>query len=827
NQNIYTWYVAERSGGVWKTSNNGNSFKCISDELGTCSVGCIEIAPSDPNTLWLGTGEAYSARLSYSGNGVYKSIDAGETWQKMGFNDSHHINRIIIHPTNPDIVYVAVMGHLFSSNEQRGVFKSTDGGKNWHKVLYIDKNTGVIDLVINRKNPDILFAATYDMKRTPWHFEAGGSKSRIYKTSDAGATWKELEGGLPSGQLGRIGIDIHQADPDIMYTVIQNLNPNPQYKPKESKGFDAFTDNSYDALIGGEVYKSTNGGKSWKNITPKGVDVSGKAAYSFNMIYVDKIDPDKVYIIGASMNYTLDGGKTWPRGWKDKNLFRSNFGDNRCFWIDPNDSRHIMLGSDGGIYSSWDGGKHMHHYNYIPAGEVYDVEVDDEQPYNIYVGLQDHETWKGPVNNWSGSIGLEDWVITGMWDGMYTQVDHENNKWLYFTTQFGKHHRENQLTGERWEITPKAKKDTPPYRYTWTTPLVISPHNSSIIYTGGQYLLRSLDRGESWEEISPDLTDNNPVKIAGKGHIMFCTITTISESPLKPGLIWVGTDDGHVHYTANHGASWSELTDALATAGAPRHSWVSRVVASKHDTQRAFITKTGFSEDDFKPYVYITEDEGNSWQNITAGLPDAPVNVIYESDDNPDLLWLGTDMGVYVSFDRGANWISMQLNMPTVPVRDLLVHPREKDLVVGTYGRGTYVMDVSPLSEITPENLAEDFYLFKVLDKPRNNFSDRIGWGNQQLTGDNNIRTSNESNGFEVYYYLKNDQKKEVSIIVKDFTGNELTNKLYTGDKGLHKVIINTSRMKPDPYTITLQVGNKSKVQTTQVLPSPRWKVGR
>ncbi len=827
SENQYTWYVAQRAGGVWKTANNGNTFECISDNLNTNSIGCVEIAPSNSDMIWIGTGEAYSARSSYAGNGVYKSLDGGKTWEDMGLKDSHHVNRIIIHPSNPDIVYVAAMGHLFSANEERGVFKTINGGKTWKKVLYLNDKIGIIDLVINRQNPDILYASSYDMSRSAWHFEAGGPGSRIYKTSDAGENWAIVEGGLPQGNLGRIGIDIHRANPDIIYAVVQNLNPDPDYVPDPKRKFDEFTDNSYDALIGGQVFKSTNSGDNWEDISPKNIDVSGKAAYSFNMIYADPLDSDVAYIIGAGMNYTLDGGKTWPRGWREKTKFRSNFGDNRCFWIDPADSRHIMLGSDGGIYSSWDTGEHMNHYYHIPAGEIYQVEVDDAQPYNIYIGLQDHETWKGPVNNWNGSIGIEDWVITGMWDGMYTQVDHENNRWLYFTTQFGKHHREDQLTGQRWPISPVPKDGAPPYRYTWTTPIIISPHNSATLYVGAQCLLSSPDRGDSWEEISPDLTNNDPVKIAGKGHMMHCTISSISESVVKPGIIWVGTDDGHVHLTKNHGADWTELTDVLAQTGAPADTWVSRVAASKHLESRAFVCKSGFRQDIFKPFVYKTEDFGKTWKNITNGLPDAPVSVIFEDQTNENLLFAGTDVGVFVSFDRGDNWISLKQNMPVIPVRDLLVHPREKDLVVGTYGRGAWIMDISLFSEISSDLLEKDFHLFDIKDKPQKNYSDRSEWGNQQMMGDNHLRTPNEPNGFEIYYYVKKDSEQEITIIISDFTGKEVTNRKALSSKGLHKLYIDTSRIKPDPYQINLTIGDKTITKTARVLESPTWQVGR
>ena len=823
----YTFYVAQRAGGVWKTVNNGNTFDCISDELGTSSIGCIEIAPSDPNLLWIGTGEAYSARSSYAGNGVWKSLDAGKTWTHMGLKDSHHINRILIHPENPDIVYVAVMGHLFSANEERGVYKSTDGGKNWKKVLFIDDKTGFIDLVMNKKNPDILFAASYDMSRSAWHFEAGGKKSRIYKTTDAGANWTILGGGLPEGDLGRIGVDIHQNNPDILYTVIQNLNPDPEYKPDPNQKFDEFTDNSYDALIGGQVFKSVDGGASWANVTPKGIDVSGKAAYSFNMIYADPSDPDKVYIIGAGMNYSLDGGQTWPRGWREQDRFRSNFGDNRCFWIDPKDSRHIMLGSDGGIYSSWDGGLHMHHYYHIPAGEIYHVEVDDAKPYNIYLGLQDHETWKGPSNGWNGSVGIEDWVITGMWDGMYTQVDHENNRWLYFTTQFGKQTREDQLLGKRYDISPVPAPGAPGYRYTWTTPLIISPHNSATLYTGAQCLLKSVDRGEHWEPISPDQTNNDPIKIAGKGHIMYCTITTISESVLQAGLIWTGTDDGHVHVTSDGGCNWSESTAQLTAAGAPQDLWVSRVAASKHSLNRAYVTKSGYRNDIFKPYVFVTDDLGKSWKAITQGLPDAPVSVIWEDAENENLLYAGTDVGVFVSFTRGTQWLPLNQNMPVVPVRDLIVHPREKDLVVGTYGRGAWIMDVSCLPELCDSILQLPAHLFSVMPKPKQNYSDRISWGNQNMMGDNHLRTPNEPSGFELYYWIGTEKAKEANLSIIDLSGTALSKQKALTTKGLHKTYLNTNRIEPGKYKIQLTVDGKTMEQIGVLDEEYTWPVGK
>lgn len=806
----YTFYVGSRNGGVWKTINNGTTFDCITNSTGVSSVGDIAVAPSNPEVLWFGSGEAFNARLSTSGNGIWKSEDAGKTWKNMGLKDSHHIAKVIIHPSDQNTVWVASMGHLFSRNEERGIFKTTDGGLTWKKVLYTDDATGFIDLIINPKNPEILYAASYEKIRTGWTFEAGGEKSRIYKTTDGGKTWKILTGGLPQGPLGRIGIDIHRSNPEILVSVIQNMNVKPGADLSKVVPFDPFTDHTFDNLIGGEVYRSDDGGNSWKRINdPAKVDVSGKAGYSFNKINVDPVDPDKVYIIGSGMYYTLDGGKTWPAG-RRQELFQSNFGDNRTLWIDPKDPRHIMLGSDGGIYSTWDGGKSMNHYYHLPLGEIYQIEVDNQVPYNIYVGLQDHETWKGPSNSWSGEVNLADWTIVGMWDGMYTKVDPEDNKWLYFTTQFGSHHRENQLTGERFPIAPVAPKGEDYYRYTWVTPLALSPHNSSIMYTGGQKLLRSLDKGNTWETISPDLTDNDKIKMAGRGHVRYCTISTISESPVKAGIIWVGTDDGHVHLTKDFGHTWEEMTAKITALGAPADRWVSRVLASSHFPGTAYVTKSGFTNDDSKAYIYKTTDFGKTWISIKSNLPDQPVNVVFEDRKNADLLFAGNEKGVYLSLDGGSSWESFGVNMPPVPVKDLLIHSRENDLVVGTYGRGAWVTDISPLQQFTKEVQGKEMFLFDIEPKPQSNTSQQASWGNYQMTGSNVLRTSNEQNGLEIWYYFSTENTANAIIKIKDENGKGVFERSIPVKKGINKLYWDTERTNPGKFTITLSLNDKS-----------------
>jgi photosystem II stability/assembly factor-like uncharacterized protein len=790
--NRHTFYAAARHGGVWKTNNNGITFHCITDTLPTTSMGAVEVAPSNPYVVWVGTGEASSARSAHRGYGVYKSEDGGKHFQCMGLENTQHIARIVIHPEDEDVVYVASMGSLFSPNPDRGVFRTTDGGITWEKVLYIDENTGVIDLVINRKDPGILYAATYEKYRYPWHLEAGGPESGIYRTSNAGDTWTRLSGGLPGDNVGRIGVDIYRSNPDIMYAVVENLNPKPGYKPdQEEKTFDHMRDPYFDRLIGGEVYRSEDAGRNWVKMNHDTVDVGSKAAYSFNQIMIDPMDDRNIYINNVSLQSSRDGGRTWDGiDWETSERFRSMFGDVRSLWINPRDSRHIMAGSDGGVNVTYDQGLTTRCHHHIPLGEVYNVEVDDANPYHIYAGLQDHEGWKAPSNGWRGSVGEEDWSLVGMWDGMYIRVDHENNRWLYTTTQFGAHQRVDQLLGERKDIQPEAGEGLPPYRYTWNTPLIISPHNSRILYTGGQMLLRSVDRGDRWQEISPDLTSNDVAKIEGRGHIMYCTFSSISESPLTPGIIWVGTDDGKVWITRNHGAAWTELTANLHDAKTPRERYVSRVFASHHDEGMGYVVKSGFRNDDFSPYIYRSGDFGQTWEKISHGLPDQPVSAFWEDDFNPDLLFAGTDRGVYLSLNGGESWFPFRNNMPNVPVKDLL--------------------DIEP--------------------KPVLNYSQQAFWGNHGPFQDNLYRTPNEENGLHIYYYLGKDYKaldgEKVLLEILDSEGKSIHQSEGLTTPGIHKMVWNTTEANPGFYTVVLKAGEETLQKKAEVLKRLTWPAG-
>ncbi len=838
---LYTFYVGTRNGGVWKTTNNGTTFEPVFDDQQALSIGDVAVDPSNPDVIWVGTGEAYCARSSSSGDGIYKSADGGKTWAFMGLRETQHIARIIIHPTNPDSVYVAAMGGLFSTNEERGVFKTTDGGKTWRKVLYENEKVGAIDLAIVQSAPDVLYAAMYEKVRLPWHYEPGGPGSGIYKTTDGGAAWERLEGGLPAGRVGRIGLDIFQPEPAILYAIVENANKRPPTKAEaeqdKRRGLEP-----RERAVGVGVYRTADGGQSWEIINAGKEAAFDKAPYSFNQLRVDQHDSKKVYCTGQSLVSTMDGGKAWKGlTWPPDGVFQKAFGDFRALWVDPQDSDRLIFGSDGGVYVSYDGGRTCHHCYNIPLGEFYAVGIDMEDPFNVYGGLQDHESWKAPSNSWAGAISVADWVTVGEGDGMYNCVDPNDSRWVFNNREFGMMWRLDQKTGVQTAITPRREKGREPYRFNWTPPIMLSPRNSAIIYTGAQVLLRSLDRGDHWEEISPDLTTNDKSRQGGEGNITFCTITTTSESPVRPGLIWVGTDDGKVQVTKDHGATWSDCTAKIGAAGGPAELWVSRVLASPHEAGTAFVTKTGFRQDVIKPYVFKTTDFGETWTSIAGDLPDKPVNVILQDGKNADLLFAGTDHGLYVSFDGGKAWVPFKSNMPWVKVNDLVIHPREGDLVVATYGRGLWITDITPLREWSEKIPAGDAYLFAprpAVERMMNTI------GNYELQGDDHLFTPNEPDGIVIRYFLKDKIGGKAKIIVTDASGKELRSLEGPGEAGFNMAVWDMrakveSGGEPSPfgfrrgplvvageYMIALDASGRKLTQKAVVRGRQGWAIG-
>ncbi len=793
HDHLYTIYAATRSGGLWKTSNNGISWDPISDSVDAAAVGAVALAPSNPDIVWMGTGDQASARSSYSGKGVFKSTDAGKTWQFAGLPDSQHIARIVIHPNNPDLVYVAAMGHLFSTNDERGVFRTTDGGKTWKKVLYINDGVGAIELVMNRKSPSTLYAAMYDKQRMPWRLVESGPGSGVYRTDNGGDTWQRLGGGLPTGPLGRIGLDIYQKNPSILYALVENQNPRPAAPAGAAGagrgGGGRGGGRGGPAIIGNELYRTDDGGRTWTKTTDVNV-AGGKAPYSFNEIAIDPNDDRHVIVNSDSMFESTDGGATWA-----SNFFRGSFGDFRCMWWDPDDSQRLILGSDGGVQVSYDGGRTSDYFPNMRVGEVYAVGVDMDDPYHVYGGLQDHDSWKGPVNGPTGRISLENWVTVGPGDGMYNVVDPTDSRWVYNTRETNQMGRMDQQTGIRTDIRPRRPAGEPPLRYNWIAPIALSPHNPQIVYAGAQVLFRSLDRGDHWEEISPDLTTNDASKI-GWPSTPFCTITTISESPVTPGLIWVGTDDGRVWVTRNHGGAWTELTAGVAAAGGPADRWVSRVFASPHEPGTALVAKTGFRNDDFTPYLFRTTDYGQTWTPIAANLPRQPINVVVQDRKNADLLIVGNDLGVFVSIDGGTSWSRLRANLPTIPVQDLTIHPRENDLVLGTYGRGFWVGDISPLQELTPAVLGERAHLFDIEPRPHYGFSTQ--GMNYHLFGDKYIEVPNEPDALAIRYLLQADDAAGAKITVADpMDGSTLAELNGPARAGLNTVYWNMQRVEP------------------------------
>jgi photosystem II stability/assembly factor-like uncharacterized protein len=736
------FYAALATGGLWKTVNNGITFESVFDNNGVISIGDIEIDQNNPDVIWVGTGEANNSRTAYYGDGIYKSTDGGKTWKNVGLKDSHHIGRIAINPKNPDNVFVAVAGHLYSDNQDRGLYETKDGGRTWKRILDVTDNgkkIGVTEVVQDPSNSEIIFAATYDRIRKPWTFNAGGPGSAIYKTVDGGKSWSRLSGGLPTGVLGRIGIGISASNTNILYANIENNNVlNMPFEERYSLMTSGIDPKKTE--FGDEMYRSDDKGNSWRKVSPDGKEIGGGPAYYYQQVRIDPVNPDHVYVLGISVWETINGGKDW------KDAF--NFGgDNHAMWIDPVDSKHIMLGYDHGMGISYDGGLNWYHPDFLPVGQFVAVGFDMDFPYNVYGGQQDNGSVKGPSTRMNGSaIRLEDWKSVGGGDGMYNEVDCNDNRWIYNESQFGAISRTDQLSGES-----KSIKYSKMNRWAWNSPVLISPHNSKTIYHAGNKVIRSRNQGETWEEISPDLSTKDSSKMAGTGNITHCTIVTLDESPAKEGVLWAGTDDGKVWVTRDGGNKWVDVSENM-----PGHQgyWISRVVASNADTGRAFVTSTGLRNDDFTPFIWMTADYGKTWTSLVSNLPkDESLCVIREHRNNPNLLFAGSTKSVYVSIDRGITWNSLRNNMPNNPVEDLKIHPRENDLIVATHGRSIWIADISWLQELNNEMLVKDVFLFQPENKTK--WSDPSG----NMSSSSNFSGESEPPGIPFTVYLKKSVK--------------------------------------------------------------------
>ena len=773
------FYVAYASGGLWETKNHGNSFVSLFDNQMVMTIGDIKVDWQN-NIIYVGSGENNSSRSSYSGNGIYKSVDNGKNWDNIGLQESHHIGRIIIHPKNPEIIWVASLGHLYSSSSERGIYKSLDGGLTWTNKLYVNDYTGAIDLVLDETNPDVLYASMWEKDRKAWNFDGSGIGSGIYKSIDGGENWIEISGGqsgFPDTKgTGRIGLDISRSNPNILFAILDNqdrrevlnnsenndltkddlrsISTSDFLKIEDKKLRDFLRSNRfpteynvdkiknmvtngdispyslveyledsnsllYDTpVIGAEVYKSIDFGKTWKKVNEDDLSyLFYSYGYYFGEIRIDPQNPEKVYTMGVPLIKSNDSGKSWM-----SIDYENMHGDYHALWVNPNKSGHLIVGNDGGINISYDDGENWMKFNSPSVGQFYDINVDMKEPYNVYGGFQDNGVWMGPSNyqaslRWH-STGEYPWKFIYGGDGMQTEIDYRDNETVYTGSQFGNYSRVNTRTGERKRITPSHKLGERPYRWNWESPIYLSRHNQDILYMGSNKFHRSLNQGDEFETISEDLTNGGV-----KGNVSYGTLTTIIESDLKFGLIYVGSDDGLIHVSKDGGFSWNNISDNL-----PSNMWVSSIYPSKFKESRVYLSLNGYRWDNFEPMVYVSEDYGLNWSRIGNELPKAPVNVIIEDNINEGLVYVGTDHGVYASLDYGNNFHPFINGLSGAPVHDLVIHPRDNDLVVGTHGRSVYIADMSYLQQIDQNILSQGLHVFKLDNLKYSNRWGSMNW---------------------------------------------------------------------------------------------------
>lgn len=738
NPNEY--YLAVASGGVWKTTNHGTSFNPIFDNQGSYSIGCITIDPNQTSTIWVGTGENNNQRSVAYGDGVYKSEDGGNTWENMGLKSSEHISKIIVHPENSDVVYVAAYGPLWSPGGDRGIYKSVDGGENWEQIHQISENTGAADLVMDPTNPDILYASFHQRRRHVFTYIGGGKESAVLKSNDGGKTWAEMTNGLPSGKMGRVGLAISPADPNYVYAIVE--------AESGKHGF----------------YRSTNKGASWTKRSS--YKTSGNY---YQEIYCDPYDKDKIFSMNTWLHHSEDGGLTFKQtGETNKHV------DNHCIWIDPTNTDHWLVGCDGGLYETWDHANSWQYKQNLPITQFYKVSVDNDAPfYNVYGGTQDNNSLGGPsrtINN--AGILNADWYITNGGDGFETQVDPKDPNIVYAQAQYGWLVRYDKQSGEKIGIQPMPGKGEKAYRWNWDAPLVISNHDNKTLYFAANKVFKSTDRGNTWETISPDLTrqfDRNTMKVMGevqspdvvmknKSTTIFGNIVAMDESPKNKDLLYIGTDDGLIQVTTDGGGTWNKKDNFT---GVPGMTYVNMIIASQHDESTVYAAFNNHKQGDFKPYLLKSNDKGVSWTNIAGNLPErGSVYAIAEDHVNPDLLFAGTEFGVFFTVDGGSNWTQLSAGLPTVGIRDIAIQRRENDLVLASFGRGFYVLDdYTPLRNLTKENLDKQAYIFPIKTALEYVPSNPLGLRGTGSQGASHYAAKNPEFGATFTYYLKEAPK--------------------------------------------------------------------
>ncbi len=917
-----TIYLGYAVGGIWKSVNNGTTFEPVFDTYEVASFGDLAIHPTNPNIVYAGSGEANNRQTSSFGGGMYKTTDGGKTWQLLGLRETQSIARVVIDPRNPETVYAAVVGPLFGPSPDRGIYKTTNGGRTWSKIKYIDENTGFTDLAIDRSNPNVLYAASYQRRRTHCCFSGGGPGSGLWKSTNGGTTWTPMTGsGLPPGTYGRIAIDVSRSSPGVVYAQIEAGEVGREIPPGGGRGggrgggggaaFDWCNNGGPGGGFGGGrggagaaanpsqrppaldpsaggIFRSDNGGGSWRHVS----NCNARPMY-FSQLRVDPQNANTIYVAGLPIAKSLDGGKTFATLNAAGGNGNPGHVDVHAIWVDPRNANHILNGNDGGLDISYDQGRTWNSVKTMVTSLAYDVSADLRRPYFVCVGLQDNGSWCGPSSvRRNNGILNSDWFNIGGGDGFFTGIDPNDYNIVFAESQNGNTNRLDLRTGRGGSVRPNAPPPPPPvdvpaaagrgggggggggggrggnpnvvnaapgeqFRYNWNTPYQLSSHNSSVMWLGGNRLFRSVDRGETWIA-SGDLTrqfDRNTVDIMGvkgnqtmlsknDGLSNYSTIIAVSESPIKPGLVWVGTDDGSLQLTRDNMATFADVGKNLPGLPEGHFHWVSRVVASAFDTATAYVAVDGHRSNDLKPYIFVTKDFGRTFRQITTGLPDyGNVQVVAEDPKNRNLLYAGTEFGMYISTNAGESWQKFMNGFPTVRTDDILVHPRDGDLIVATHGRGVWIADdITPLQQLTPAVLEADATLFDI--RPG------VAWLNdrklgQQVTGQQVYRGENAPRGTSINYHLRAASTGDVRIVISDITGRTIRTLTGPGDAGINRVQWDLAptpppnaqggrggggggggggaqAVAPGTYKVTLTVNGVTLTKTVEVLED-RW----
>ena len=884
--------AASASGGLWRSRNEGVTWDRIFQHEASISIGDIAWDPADPDVIWVGTGEANNQRSSYWGNGIYRTTDGGKTWSHLGLDETHHIGRIVLHPDDSRVAFVAALGHLYTANEERGLYRTDDAGGTWTKVLDLGPTVGVVDVALDPADPDTVLAASYERLRRAWDFDGNGPGSAIHRSTDGGATWQRCSG-LPEGDIGRIGLTAFPGRAGVFFASISDQNrievapdedPTLSLETRFAKGVRTVTaaprgggahgaglregdvlvslaGNPLDRLwswstglaamdpdaevelvvrrgdeertlrisrsalqlavdrtpttreVGGSVWITEDGGASWEKRSSE--PIGGNPAYYYGQIRVDPSDEARLYVCGVPLSWSDDGGRSW-----DANLAQGTHVDHHAVEVDPRDGRRVWLGNDGGLHLSTDRGRTWRHFDNLPLAQFYAVGLDQSWPFRVYGGTQDNGTWGGPSTSRDPrGIGTGEWYRVGGGDGFYAQIDPEDPSTVYGESQFGWIYRRDVDSWSSQGIQPRAPEGEE-YRFNWNSPILLSRHNPRTVWFGGNRLFKSLDRGDTWSLVTEDLTTANPEKIAG--NVPHCTITTVAESAFEPDTLMVGTDDGLVQLTRDGGHTWTNLSGKLA--GLPNGWWVSRVVLSEHAPERAFVTCTGYREDDFRPMVWRTEDLGRTWTRIDAGLPHSPVNVIAEDPAQEGILYVGTEHGVQVSLDGGATWSALGSGLPTIAVHDLKLHARDRELVLATHGRGFWSLDVAALAHLDEGTRERAHALLPPADLVR--------WQRRSLStssGHADWFGSNPEGGAAIHVWVGDPTAAPdgLTVEVLESGGRSRAKLEVPAEPGLHRLLWTGPRRRwssgpaEGEYTLVLRGGAEEQRATLRVVPDP------